>query len=75
MRSQYGNWESRGEVVDGALWTVANVHHILATPRNGYACICGAKPITARGATEHIMDRAMDALVTSGVALNTQEGS
>ena len=39
-----------------ARWNVASVHHIFATPRNGYACMCGAKTRKARTSTEHIID-------------------
>lgn len=69
-KSQYGDWESRGEIADGAAWTVANVHHIHSTPRNGYACLCGEETITARRSTEHIMDVLMTRLVVSGVPLD-----
>lgn len=71
-KSPYGEWESRGEVADGAAWTVANVHHIHSTPRNGYACLCGAKTITARQSTEHIMDVLMTRLADAGVPLESE---
>lgn len=75
MKSQYGNWESQGEEADAALWRVAGVHHVFATANGGMACMCGARPVTHRGATEHIIDQAMKALAVAGVIPDRTEGS
>lgn len=72
MKSQYGNWDSMGEVADGALWEVASRHHIWATPDRGYECACGAKTITARDSTEHIMNETMKSLTQAGIKLTSR---
>lgn len=68
-KSIYGGWESVGEIADGAIWAVAGIHHIHATSGEGYACLCGAKPITARGSTEHIINETLDALAKAGCSI------
>jgi hypothetical protein len=61
MRSQYGDWESQGEVVDSAAWGVAGTHHIHETE-----CLCGFKSNRSRSRTEHIIDETLKALKTAG---------
>lgn len=60
--STYGDWESRGERVDATVFPVASVHHI-----HGDTCLCGFKSGTARGRTEHIIDRTLSALAENGL--------
>lgn len=65
--SQFGEWESRGETVDAAVFNVANVHHI-----HGTQCLCGFESHRARSRTEHIIDATLGALAAAGVV--GQEG-
>ena len=67
MKSDYGDWESQGEEADMALWQVAGMHHVFATANGGMTCMCGARPITHRGATEHIIDQTVKALAVAGI--------
>ena len=68
-RSAYGDWETRGEVVDVTVYQVAGVHHW-----HGDTCLCGVKSGTARQRTEHIIDMTLTALADSGT-LGSAESS
>lgn len=65
--SSYGDWETRGEAVDATVHPVANVHHF-----HGDSCLCGTRSGTARGRTEHIIDRTLTALVENGLLADQQ---
>lgn len=65
---KYGDWETRGERIDAAVYSVASVHHF-----RGDDCLCGAKSATARRRTEHIIDATLAALAASGVVPPTDE--
>lgn len=67
-RSQFGEWESRGETVDAAVFNVANVHHM-----HGTQCLCGFASQRARSRTEHIIDATLAALAAADVLPRTDE--
>jgi hypothetical protein len=66
--SKYGDWETRGETVDATVYPVAAIHHW-----HGDTCLCGAKSATARGRTEHIIDRTLAALAENGIVTQSNE--
>lgn len=68
--STYGDWESRGEKIDVAVYPVASIHHM-----HGDSCLCGFKSGTARGRTEHIVDRTLAALAEAGLIPVHTDGS
>ena len=43
------------ERIDGAAWRIANIHHPFVTS-HGVECMCGNKPGTYRGFTEHVIE-------------------
>lgn len=61
-KSEFGDWESQGPEADAVLFHVASMHQIFATEAGGMVCLCGARPVTHRSATEHILDEAVKAL-------------
>lgn len=59
-QSKYGKWESQGEQVDAKLWDIASRHHAFPSVY-GIQCMCGARPGTNRGFTEHVIDMTVKA--------------
>ena len=67
--SKYGDWETRGEKIDATVYPVASIHHF-----HGDTCLCGAKSGTARGRTEHIIDRTLAALAENDMLPDRADG-
>lgn len=67
-KSPYGEWESRGEKVDAAMYGAASRHHI-----RGESCTCGFQSARSRSRTEHIIDQALTALADAGILPSTDE--